>query len=121
MIIKNYVPIFVMFLSFITISCSKDSSSNNIPGSYVGDWAGTYSGDDSGSWTATIDSKGVLTGETEDGFVKGSVDASGKWTAGIESTGVSFTGQINGTTISGTWKDIEVPSFNGTFTGNKLQ
>jgi hypothetical protein len=118
---RNYALIFVFFLSFITVSCSKDSSSNSIPGSYVGNWAGTYSGDDFGSWTATIDSKGVLTGETDEGFVKGSVDASGKWTAGIESTGVSFTGQIDGNTISGTWKNIEDPTFNGTFKGNKVQ
>lgn len=121
----------VILLGLALIACKKDDEDNagntNTDNAYAGAWTGTFNGDDNGTWTAAIGTKGELNGSFVSGNtgttynVDGTVDANGKFSAliivGMDT--IDFVGQgSNGNTASGTWTN---PGFglNGTWTGNK--
>ncbi len=90
-----------------------------------GNYSGTFSGDDSGTWQITIDKDGKISGvsksdsDPDTGLLSGKVLADGSTTVGVVDGGGSgtFTGTIKLTgEISGTWSDSPE---SGTFTGKK--
>lgn len=108
---------------------SAEDALSHVSGSilnlYAGSYTGTFAGDDSGTWSATIDSDGVITGTftgTSSGTLSGSIDTSGSMffsTSGNTSEGTVFSGTIDISTGSaaGTWSDDED---SGTYAGNKI-
>ncbi|VAW81067.1 hypothetical protein MNBD_GAMMA14-392 [hydrothermal vent metagenome] len=89
----------------------------------AGNYQGTFAGDDTGTWTATINSAGTLTGTVTSNTIgsvnaTGSISSSGQATmSGTVGTTV-FSGAFSNTgSVSGTWSD-GVDS--GTFTGSKI-
>ncbi|MBN1832244.1 MAG: hypothetical protein JW896_09050 [Deltaproteobacteria bacterium] len=94
---------------------------------FAGNYSGTYSGDDYGTWTAVIDSQGYISGSYySQQFIRtvsisGSVNASGALTmaTGGTSSGATFVGQIYSSgNVQGTW-DNPYDNYSGTFTGSK--
>jgi len=92
---------------------------------YVGTYAGTYGGDEEGTWSAVIDNKGKLTGQAVDDWgeivpAHGTVGTSGQlhMVAGRYSEGV-FQGQIDATGyVEGTWTNTRWGG-SGTFEGSR--
>ncbi len=93
---------------------------------YVGSAAGTFSGDDSGTWDAFVNSGCKISGsghseEVGNFTVTGNVSSGGKirMVAGSATTGAVFDGQIAGSgAISGSWRNAlwaETGTFEGTF------
>ena len=91
----------------------------------AGNYAGTYSGGSSGTWTVTIASNGSVSGTSTDS--KGNVTTvSGSLVTGITYSGsadsASWTGTVDTSktpdVFSGTWTN-PAESANGTFTGTK--
>ena len=107
--------------SLIFSSCSEDDDTNQ----FSGDWAGTYSGDDSGVWAATVSTSGAVNGNStnangDNQTLNGSVTNSGSFSAtvGTGSLGSDFVGQLSGNSGNGTWSN-SVLSFTGTWQGTK--
>ena len=101
------------------------SSSNTGIAQFVGYWSGTYSGDERGTWSCTVDTSGVVSGTTfapdGDYDLVGTVTTEGSMTAtaGNVATGASFDGQMTPAgTVDGTW-DNPWYRMDGTFTGNR--
>jgi len=114
--------------SLIFTACKKedDSSTTPTPNQFSGNWAGTYSGDDSGMWAATISLNGAVNGNStnsngDNQTLSGSVTNSGSFSAtvGTGSLGSDFIGQLSGDTANGTWKLSIDTTFNGTWEGAK--
>ena len=111
----------LIFLSISLITFLNSCSNSNIdpivqPTNYQGIWNGTYSGDDSGTWTATVDDKGVATGSATSAVYSATYNLNGtvnlkngqfSATIGEVSTGTKFSGQFTvsstATIGSGTW------------------
>ncbi|MCB9246758.1 MAG: hypothetical protein H6606_10055 [Flavobacteriales bacterium] len=122
----------LLLFSVSFVACKDDSEPvDNEPvvtnHAYMGDWEGTFTGGDSGTWTCTIDKDGKLEGQmfSNNGQayygVTGSVDDNGKFDATIDVNGViiDFDGQgVDGKTASGTWSNAQV-MISGTWTGAK--
>jgi hypothetical protein len=97
---------------------------------FAGTYKGTFSGDDSGSFTVVVSAAGTVTGSglSKAGLafsVSGSVDADGKVvisTGGSTSSGSVFKGSINvlasPATISGLWANAEFDE-DGSFSGTR--
>jgi|LSQX01.2.fsa_nt_gb hypothetical protein len=110
----NYLFIgFVLAALFFSISsCSKDDDDSK-PLDLAGKWRGTFTGDVSGTWEATISESGIVTGTAMvtsppiQSHLNGNVSSDGKFTAtvGTTSLGYNFDGQLNGKSGSGTWKN----------------
>ena len=119
---KSLLLSFVLFSILIT-SCSKDDEKAN---PFQGSWSGTYTGPDTGTWTANIDSKGVIAGSVDSDLLnfpvplQGVVDDQGKFssTVGTTQMGLTFTGQLTSTIGQGTWESSDGSS-SGTWTGTK--
>ena len=114
-------------LFFSLMACSGGDDDNYTNGSdYQGNWSGTFSGDDNGTWTATINSVGEVNGIalsttfSDTYTLEGSVSASGQFQAtfGTSSAGGLFTGQLNATSGSGTWVN-EAAMMSGSWSGAK--
>ena len=93
---------------------------------YAGNYSGTFSGGDSGSWVLTISSTGAISGSGVNsrgvsGSMSGQSSADGAITMGVVSSGASFTGSINAATgaISGTWSD-SLSGKSGTWSGTRI-
>ena len=123
---KNLLYIFLA-TSLICSSCSENDKNITPPitNQYTGIWTGTYTGDDSGIWTATISSNGNVNGNSTNAngdlqSLNGSVTNSGIFSAtvGTGTLGSSFTGTLNRNNGVGLWENS---SFNltGTWTGVK--
>ncbi len=92
----------------------------------AGNWSGTFIGDESGTWTATISESGVVTGTAEvtslsiKSVLNGNVSSDGKFTAtvGTTSLGYNFDGKLNGNSGSGTWKNSSETQ-SGSWSGTK--
>jgi hypothetical protein len=93
----------------------------------AGQYNGSFSGDDFGTWSIDIDNSGVVTGNgisAEDGgfTIQGTVEGKGvlQFTAGTTSIGGEFTGtigfdgQVSGNWVNDFWND------SGSFTGTKV-
>ncbi len=114
----------VLGLCLIT-SCSKDAATTIDTTKFAGNYSGTYAGGDAGTWTCTIDSKGVIAAQgvtsSADPFSgAGTCDANGKITFGATDIEATFNGQINASTfaITGTWNNTS-SQISGTFVGTK--
>jgi hypothetical protein len=96
-------------LLIIASSCSKDD--NETPDSpFKGEWNGVFSGDDTGSWEATISANGTIIATTfSEEFgnytAEGKISADGdvSLTFGSVSTGATFTGTFSETSAQGKW------------------
>lgn len=122
---KNTIFMLLLATTLAIFGCSKDENTT-INTNFQGNWEGTYTGDDYGTWKCTINSDGNATGSGYSQKYSGSFQAvgtcdnTGKITLGVSSTGGTFTGQITGTNISGTWKTTQSSwAGTGTFTGTK--
>ena len=97
---------------------------------FLGNYAGSYAGGQSGTWAATINVDGMISATATGGFVgNGSVNAAGTATIALDGTGASqgftitFSGafalQSNGTmTGSGTWTSSS--GLTGTWAGARI-
>lgn len=114
--------------SLVSAFEARNHMRNTLFGLYAGDYSGTFTGGDSGTWNVNVDSSGNITGslysneDTENYWISGSVISSGNTNliAGDVYTGATFTGTINYVTghISGTWENTYW-SISGTFSGEK--
>ena len=125
---KSILLAFTFLTLFFLNSCSNnDDNNSNSAFPYQGNWSGTFTGtQDNGSWTANVNSLGVVTGTaisavfSETYQLNGTVSNTGVFTAtlGTSSVGGQFNGQINGTNVSGTWINTSA-NMNGNWTGTK--
>ena len=111
----------LLAVSLIFSSCKKEEEDNI----FSGNWTGTYSGNDSGVWAATISSTGDINGSSTNSSgdnqnLSGSVTSNGSFsaTAGTGTLGSNFVGQLSGNSGSGTWS-ISSVGFTGTWEGYK--
>ncbi len=102
---------------------ARDAFARNLIGLLAGVYRGTFSGDDTGTWTATVDASGAITGvSTSDVFgadpISGSLDSSGQANiTGTVGTAV-FSGRFTRSgEASGSWRDDDGST--GTFTGRR--
>lgn len=126
--IKFVILVFAIAMGFTLTSCSSnDDGDDRQKSEFQGEWTGTFTGNqESGSWTASIDSDGNVTGTTTSTVytvslqLKGKVSSGGAFTAtaGTASNGAEFTGNLKGSTGSGTWVN-EFAGLSGTWVGNK--
>ena len=91
---------------------------------FAGQWEGTYTGDDSGIFSVTINNNGQINGNGsstnwEETFtLSGTVNSDGSFNAGNTSTGATFTGTIIGNNLTGNWNNPTTDE-SGTFVGQK--
>lgn len=113
----------------IIFSCSNSNDDNATPTVFPhqGKWSGTYSGQkDHGTFKINVSSTGEVTGTTtsvvfqENFDVKGKVSESGSFSAiaGTAESGAKFTGQMEGTSATGTWVNNSA-GMSGAWSGNK--
>ncbi len=104
---------------------SRDAFRRSLLGLLVGEYRGTFAGDDRGSWVVTVDADGAITGTStsdiyeEEDAISGTLSSSGvARMSGIVGTSV-FSGNFsrNGE-ASGTWANADEDS--GTFTGRRV-
>tara|TARA_R110002049_G_scaffold309199_1_gene518488 strand:- start:1255 stop:1638 length:384 start_codon:yes stop_codon:yes gene_type:complete len=118
---------FLCIIALLIVGCSKNDDSEDFDlSSLVGDWVGTFSGDDTGNFRVYIYENGTVTGNAysnglQQGIpLNGQIDESGKFDAvlGSSENGASFTGKFTENASSGTWEN---PSINtsGTWVGSK--
>ena len=120
--------LFYLFLVLGLFACnieSVDDSINitpNLESEFKGLWSGSFSGEDNGTWTLTVQNTGIVVGSftskdhNEIHSFSGSVDENGDILASIvlENVTGSFTGNLNDGLGSGSYS---VNSRNGVFEG----
>ncbi|WP_423998080.1 hypothetical protein [Maribacter sp. IgM3_T14_3] len=74
---KKLIFLPVLMLFFFNTSCTKDEDGEEIDASFVGNWSGTYSGDDRGIWTVNVSATGKVTGTATSSFTSDSADING--------------------------------------------
>ena len=103
---------------------ASSSLATNLVGLLAGDYQGNFSGDDTGTWTANVNTNGGISGiRRSDNFgdasIAGSVSSSGLSTISGTIDTVVFSGLfIRSGNVSGTWIDDDGTS--GIFTGNRI-
>lgn len=104
---------------------AREAFHGNLLGLLAGDYRGTFSGDDTGSWVATIDANGNITGiSTSDTFgadtISGTLSSSGQAIISGTVGAAVFSGVFsrNGE-ADGSWQDNE-DNTSGTFTGRRV-
>ena len=119
-------------MCLVFASCEKpvepNNNNNTTNSEFQGEWSGTFSGDDNGTWSAGINSNGDVSGTAysiifaDNYSLEGSVSSSGQFQAtfGTSSAGGEFTGQLNGNSGSGTWVNTGA-MMNGSWSGSKDQ
>lgn len=98
---------------------------NEIKSNIAGDYSGTFSGDNNGTWSITVDKDGNISGSGHsndtglDFTVSGNVKSNGMGGFGYGGT-ANFKGyfSLNGCFV-GTWEEDVYPPSSGTFTGSK--
>lgn len=124
---KKGIYILLVILSFSISSCSKNDDDNTTKSfEFAGTWSGSYTGDEAGTWTATISESGTLTGKVKEttssieSTLNGTVTTDGALaaTAGTTSQGYDFVGKLNGNSGSGTWTNTS-SNHSGNWSGNK--
>ncbi len=112
----------LLALVLSTVSCNKEPYAD-----YEGSWTGSYSGDDYGVWTATINSEGEVSGSAiSDSLpnfpfdLSGTVSESGAFDAqaNVFVGTINFEGQIQGSGASGSWSNLQA-GIAGSWTGSK--
>ncbi len=110
--------------SMVSRRQARDALGANLLALFAGNYQGTFTGDDTGSWTVTIDTSGVITGQrTSDNFgeatVSGNVGSSGQSSISGTVDTVVFSGQFSRSgEVSGSWLDDDGTS--GVFSGQRL-
>lgn len=107
--IKLSISIFMIML--VTACSNDDTDVMDVP--FAGEWSGTFSGGDSGTWSITIGNSGSVTGEVFSNNlqgsleVKGTVDTRGDFraTAGSAENGATYTGTFTENSGSGEWEN----------------
>lgn len=129
---KHFLTICIFSaLAFGSISCSSDDNhvhQENKLEKFKGTWVGTFSGGDTGNWTATIDAEGKATGTVASNSVAsvnfpltGNVTENGTINVSYSYSGEevgTMTGTLTDKTGSGTWTS-PVQDLEGTWTGTK--
>ncbi len=124
---KNVLKITFLLLTTLIISCSSDDSDDNQQELlFAGEWSGTFSGDDSGTWSATIGASGTVSGQAfsnnaQDIFpLTGTLATDGEFraTAGTAENGATFIGTFTVDSSSGTWENT-ADQISGTWTGSR--
>jgi len=129
---KHFLTICIFSaLAFGSISCSSDDNhvhQENKLEKFKGTWVGTFSGGDTGNWTATIDAAGKATGTVSSNSVAsvnfvltGNVTENGTINVSYSYSGEevgTMTGTLTNKTGSGTWTS-PVQDLDGTWTGTK--
>ena len=123
---------FFIIISIFFVACEEEDVKP-----FEGTWSGTYTGDDSGTWEATVkyssdDGVGIVTGTVtpssgqEGNTISGALGSDGTITAAIGTTdgGGEWLGKFEKNDASGTWKGIDDSSgspvtITGTWTGKK--
>ncbi|MBC8455430.1 MAG: hypothetical protein H8D66_01575 [Flavobacteriales bacterium] len=118
--------LFYLFLVLGLFACSNESVDDNInpnlESEFKGLWSGSFSGEDNGTWTLTVQNTGIVVGSftskdhNEIHSFSGSVDENGDILASIvlENVTGSFTGNLNNGLSSGSYS---VSSRDGVFEG----
>jgi len=118
--------LFYLFLVLGLFTCSSesadDSINSNLESEFKGLWSGSFSGEDNGTWTLTVQNTGIVVGSftskdhNEIHSFSGSVDENGDILASIvlENVTGSFTGNLNNGLSSGSYS---VSSRDGVFQG----
>ena len=124
---KQVKIIYVILVLAVGLSCSTDNGNESQEQAiFAGNWSGTYTGGDSGTWTATIDSNGSVEGEALSNNLQqslplnGSIDTSGDFraTVGSAMNGATFKGAFASDQGSGTWEN-STDQISGSWTGTK--
>ena len=118
--------LFYLFLVLGLFNCSSESADDNInpnlESEFKGLWSGSFSGQDNGTWTLTVQNTGIVVGSftskdyNEIYSFSGSVDENGEILASIilENVAGSFIGNLNNGLSSGSYS---VSSRDGVFQG----
>ncbi len=120
--------LFYLFLVLGLFNCSNESVDDNIninpnlESEFKGLWSGSFSGEDNGTWTLTVQNTGIVVGSftskdhNEIHSFSGSVDENGDILASIvlENVTGSFAGNLNNGLSSGSYS---VSSRDGVFEG----
>ena len=118
--------LFYLFLVLGLFNCSNESADDNInpnlESEFKGLWSGSFSGEDNGTWTLTVQNTGIVVGSftskdhNEIHSFSGSVDENGDILASIvlENVTGSFAGNLNNGLGSGSYS---VSSRDGVFEG----
>ncbi len=110
--------------SMITRAQAKNAFRRNLLMLYTGDYEGAFTGDDTGSWSATVDANGVITGVSTSttfgsGTISGNLSSSGKSSMSGTVGSAVFSGNFSRTgDASGTWIDNDGAS--GSFNGKRI-
>ena len=120
---KKLLLLTFVFILFTSCGGDDDNTTNSV---FQGEWSGTFSGDDNGTWTASINSNGAVDGAaysttfSDNYSLEGSVSSSGQFQAtfGTSSVGGVFTGLLNGNSAIGTWVNTGA-MMNGSWSGSK--
>ncbi|KJD36815.1 hypothetical protein PW52_04060 [Tamlana sedimentorum] len=124
---KATKSLLMLFLIVATLYCSSSDDSDEMNIDLMsGFWSGTFSGDDTGTFSVFVYANGTVTGTAYSNSLKasleieGTIDEKGNLDAvlGSSDNGASFTGKFAKVTSSGTWNN---PNFNisGTWSGTK--
>ena len=119
----------ISFFALCITSCKKDDPATTTSSSFIGNWTGTYIGDDDhGTFGLNISSTGDIIGTlTSQTFgtsydFNGTVTSAGQLqaTAGTGVAVVVFSGTLSGNSGNGTWQNTTVhPPISGTWTSTR--
>jgi len=130
---KHFLTICIFStLAFGSVSCDSSDDNHvhqeNKLEKFKGTWVGTFSGGDTGSWTAIIDAAGKATGTVTSNSVAsvnfvltGNVTENGTINVSYSYNGQevgTMTGTLTEKTGSGTWES-PLQDLDGTWTGTK--
>lgn len=118
-------PLLILF-ALLALACSNDEDDNNSEVIFAGEWTGTFSGGDSGIWTAVIGNDGTVTGDAFSNSAQqslplsGTIDTKGDFraTVGTAQNGATFEGTFASDTSSGTWENA-ADQISGTWQGSR--
>ncbi len=107
-------------LLLVSISACKKSGDN----AFQGTWTGTFTGNDSGSWTVYVNDNGTVTGlgnstvAATSFTIEGRINNAGNLVAtfGTSSLDGTFNGTMSGRQCSGTWSN---GNYQGPWSGTK--
>lgn len=110
---KNIQILLLVTLAFV-VGCKDEEpviQKQPAPKDYSGIWEGEYSGADEGPLQIIIDSSNMVKGQGYSGVIKqyftldGSINANGSTTSITSNLKITFSGQFDDSTASGTWKN----------------
>ncbi|MBA5792132.1 hypothetical protein H1R17_04395 [Flavobacterium sp. xlx-214] len=128
---KHFLTICILSaLTFGFVSCDSkddDTKQENTINNFVGNWSGTFSGEDAGTWSMKVQETGKVTGtlkyssDNVELDLQGRVSENGTVTAtthyGTMDIGI-FNGTMKANTASGIWTDTDADT-EGTWKGTK--